>query len=52
MNNTPAYIVTYSGMSYASHVPDGFTGQVPVHHEYNIVVDANSGEVLMAFSYR
>lgn len=52
MDKLPVYIVTFSGMSYNSAVPNGYTGDTPVHNEYNVVVDANSGEALMGFSYK
>ncbi|MDO3413295.1 hypothetical protein QWJ34_26320 [Saccharibacillus sp. CPCC 101409] len=52
MNNLPVYIVTYRGMSYEGNVPDSYKGEVPIHHEYNVVVDVLTGEPLMGFSYR
>lgn len=52
MDKLPVYIVTFKGMSYYAHVPAKSNGVVPVHHEYNVIVDATSGEPLMGFSYR
>jgi len=52
MDKTPAYIVSFRGMTYYGHVPNGFKGNIPVHHEYNVIVDATSGEPLMGFSDR
>lgn len=52
MSELPVYIVSYKGMSYEGNVPDSYEGEVPVHHEYNVVIDASTGEPLMAFSYR
>lgn len=52
MDKLPVYIVSFKGMSYTSHVPANFKGQPPVHHEYNVVVDATTGEPLMGFSNR
>jgi hypothetical protein len=52
LDKVPAYIVSFKGMSYQGHVPSGFKGVVPVHHEYNVIVDAMSGEPLYGFSYR
>ncbi|KEO81268.1 hypothetical protein [Tumebacillus flagellatus] len=52
MEKLPVYIVSFKGMSYAGHIPQGFTGDIPIHHEYNVVVDAETGEPLIGFSYR
>lgn len=53
MNNLPVYIVTFSGMQqYYSPVPYGYNGEAPVHTEYNVIVDAMTGEPLMAYSYK
>ncbi|MCM2534757.1 hypothetical protein NDK43_23455 [Neobacillus pocheonensis] len=52
MDHADVYIVTYTGMSVPSHVPYNFKGEVPIHTEYNVVIDAKTGEPLMGFSYR
>lgn len=52
MDKLPAYIVSFSGMTYYAHVPKDFKGEIPAHHEYNVIVDAKSGEPLMGFSNR
>lgn len=51
LKDTPVYIVTFKGITKKGH--GFFKGQEPVvNHEFNVVVDANSGEVLYAFTYR
>jgi hypothetical protein len=52
MDKMPAYIVSFQGASYQTHTPAGFQGPAPVQSEINVVIDAMSGEVLMAFSNR
>lgn len=52
MDKTPAYIISYKGVSHPVSVPSDFEGPTPVLNEINVVVDANTGEVLMAFSNR
>lgn len=50
--DTPVYIVTFKGITKVGH-DGGINGKKPsIHHEYNLVVDANSGEILYGFSYR
>ncbi|MCD9022086.1 PepSY domain-containing protein [Cohnella silvisoli] len=50
LKDTPVYIVTFKGITKKGHA---LRGQEPVvNHEFNVVVDANSGEVLYAFTYR
>ncbi|MFC5403208.1 hypothetical protein [Cohnella soli] len=50
LKDTPVYIVTFKGITKKGHAS---IGQEPVvNHEFNVVVDANSGEVLYAFTYR
>ncbi|MCZ8514129.1 hypothetical protein O9H85_17190 [Paenibacillus filicis] len=51
LNDTPVYIVTFKGITKKGHV-SSIKQKVPVNHEYNLVIDANSGEVLYGFSYR
>lgn len=51
MNDTPVYIVSFEGITKKGH--DSINGKEPtVLHEYNIIVDANSGEILSGFGYR
>jgi hypothetical protein len=52
MLDQPVYIITYKGLSIEGNVPANYQGTPPVHHEFNVVVDATTGEPLMAFSYR
>lgn len=52
MDKIPAYVISYVGMSYTANIPADFKGEVPIHHEYNVIVDATTGEPLMGFSYR
>ncbi len=49
MDKLPAYIISFKGVTFYGHSVYG--GQRPVHHEFNVIVDAISGEALMAFSY-
>ncbi|MFD3447177.1 hypothetical protein ACFDTO_21510 [Microbacteriaceae bacterium 4G12] len=50
LNQTPCYIVTFEGIKRSSKVP---FGAKPIElHEYNVIIDANSGEVLFSFTYR
>lgn len=49
--DSPVYIVTFKGITKYGHA--SFINQkLIVHHEYNHVIDANSGESLYGFSYR
>jgi len=49
--DTPVYIVSFKGINRVGH--NSFGGKEPtVFQEFNLVVDANSGEILYGFSYR
>lgn len=50
--DTPCYIVSFKGITKPAIVPPDFKGNPPVNHEYNLVIDANSGEPLFGFTYR
>lgn len=54
LNNTPVYIVTFKGINLKSMggVPHGSKKQHVIFHENNVVVDANSGEILFSYSYK
>lgn len=43
----PAFVVTYEGVSVAHRGPNAGT-----NHEMNVVVDATTGQIIEAFSYR
>jgi hypothetical protein len=53
LNDTPVYIVTFNGITKIGHdaVPK-LNRAATIFKEYNVVVDATSGEILYAFSYR
>lgn len=51
LNDTPVYIVTFKGITKKAH-GSRLHPNPPDFHEYNLVIDANSGEVLYGFSYR
>lgn len=51
--DTPVYIVTFKGITKVGHKAySKLNSAATVLKEYNVVVDAHSGEVLYAFSYR
>lgn len=51
--DTPVYIVTFKGITKIGHnAYSKLNRAATMLKEYNVVVDANSGEVLYAFSYR
>ncbi len=54
--NTPAWVVTFQGVSFPTHGPRGIgqgTVQVQrVNHEVNVVINAQTGERMEIFSYR
>jgi hypothetical protein len=53
MIRTPAYIVSFEDTPYSFvSVPYGFKGKIPVHHEYNVIVNAETGKAMIGFSYR
>jgi hypothetical protein len=51
MEQLPVYIVTFRGVDYQRHAPIGQSAKTE-KREINVVVDAETGEVLQAFSYR
>ncbi|WP_088224692.1 hypothetical protein [Desulfosporosinus sp. FKB] len=55
LSKEPVYIVSFisnKGWSGPSGGPKGSHVVLPLHHEFNTVVDANTGEALFAFAYR
>lgn len=50
IKESPCYIVSFEGISRYPHGPKGMT--LPMLHEYNVFIDAMSGEVLFGFVYR
>ncbi|AIQ11906.1 PepSY domain-containing protein [Paenibacillus durus] len=50
LNQTPVYIVTFKGINGVGHAAVG--DKVPTYNEYNVVIDAVSGEVLFSFTYQ
>ncbi len=46
----PCYIVSFEGITRHGSAPNGF--QAPIWHEYNLIVDAGSGEILYGYAYR
>ncbi|MGM0884023.1 MAG: PepSY domain-containing protein [Bacillota bacterium] len=50
LNATPVYIVSFKGVHGKGHAAHG--GETPTFTELNVVVDANTGEVLLSFNYR
>ncbi|MDF9408790.1 hypothetical protein L7E55_10555 [Pelotomaculum isophthalicicum JI] len=44
----PCYIVTFKGITRIGEAPMGI--QAPIFHNFNIVIDANTGEPLYGFS--
>lgn len=54
LNNTPVYTVTFKGLNFQS-VGGSFRGGEIEHvtlHENNVVIEANSGEILFSYSYQ
>lgn len=52
LNDTPVYIVTFNGITKHTHNPIGSTMSNTVNKQYQIVLDANSGEILCGFTYQ
>lgn len=54
LNKTPVYIVTIKGLNFPSMGGRAYGSKVePMKlHEKNVVLDANSGEVLFTYSYQ
>lgn len=50
LNNTPVYIVTFKGIHGTGHAARG--QKVPTYKEFNVVIDASSGETLFSFTYK
>lgn len=50
LEKAPSYIVSFKGITRTGKAPKGL--QAPVFHEYNVVIDADSGEVLFSLAYR
>ena len=50
MDKLPVYIISFRGMTFYGNVKPGSNAEPPVHHEFNVVVDATTGVVLLAFS--
>jgi hypothetical protein len=54
LNNTPVYIVSIKGLNFppkGGHAVESKLKRLTLH-ENNVVVDANSGEILFSYSYR
>ncbi len=47
--NTPCYIVTYEGINFTKSIPNHAD---VVNHEYNVLIDAQTGQILYGFTYR
>jgi hypothetical protein len=52
MNKTPVYIVSFDGLKISGNVAFSSTTTKTYHHEWNVVIDALTGEALTEFSYR
>jgi hypothetical protein len=55
LSKEPVYIVSFvsnKGWSGPSGGPIGNQNALTLHHEFNTVVDANTGEILYGFEYR
>jgi len=50
LEKAPCFIVSFKGITRTGHSPKGL--QAPIFHEYNVVIDADSGEVLFSLAYR
>ncbi|NLI11656.1 hypothetical protein [Pelotomaculum propionicicum] len=50
LEKAPCYIVSFKGITRVGKAPEGM--QAPIFHEYNVVIDADLGEVLFSFAYR
>lgn len=55
LNDTPVYIVTFKGVERPTHITTGQSDddvkKITVD-DVSVIVDANSGEVLLGFSYK
>ncbi|TEB10201.1 hypothetical protein Psfp_04197 [Pelotomaculum sp. FP] len=50
LEKAPCYIVSFKGITRAGKAPEGM--QAPIFHEYNVVIDADSGDILFSLAYR
>lgn len=48
--NTPAWVVSFEGISLPSHGPHGAV--TTVNHELNVVIDARTGQYMEMYSYQ
>jgi len=51
LQRTPVYIITFQGVAVEGLGGGTKNPNRPIMNEYNVVVDANTGEVLFSFGY-